>query len=388
MKASLGGLSFEVWSSVPRAVCRRGGLGWAMLLGLALLGSAGLACSSSEKTPQNGLQPEPPSAPVAEADFCAELAAARCVGIQECCPVAGSKYADSSSCVEAEKSRCAASPMALFASGSFTYDAEGGGALIARLKRAAQGCNEPDGLLNWASLAKPALGLGASCQIDLSLPAGDPCKDGFCSLTAGTTSGTCAALPIEGELCPSQICAAGLSCKNESGGARCRPLPGEDAKCSGSDSPCAAGLVCQLTQQSLDEFGTGEDAAWEFACRPPRKVGETAIHAQACESGVGMIRRNTTLAPVCATCSRHEDCMYDRDAPSDFFSADPAFGYCDRGACKEGQENVIPRSKPSGAVCFNANECRSLNCAGPDGMLKHCGEPNLEALFCKVSASP
>jgi hypothetical protein len=358
-----------------------------------LLLSAGViaACSSSSSDSSSA-----PAKPIELGLFCAELGKARCAGVQKCCPTTASKYADQETCSQAEQRRCESTMLPILASAQYVFDAAAAGEYVARVERSGESCAEPDGPLNPSTLLGPALLPGAACQIDVAVVSTNPCQGtSFCKPTsAGVPSGTCLLTPGEGELCPDALCATGLGCRSETGGARCRPLPKEGDTCSGTSSSCGPTLRCMLTPASIAELFSSTPPTdpfdprapsgpkQEYACQLPRKNGDATLEPRDCESGLVFLAQD---APRCVACRSHEDCYTPSNATFDeYISIDSSSGYCEKGMCKPGGQEALPGSKPAKAICNAATECRSQTCERPSSASGQCGPANLTALFCTV----
>jgi hypothetical protein len=352
------------------------------------------ACSSSSSDSKSA-----PAEPIELGVFCAELGKARCAGIQKCCPTTTGKYADAESCSQAEQRRCESTMQPVLASAQYVFDAAAAGEYVARVKRSGERCAEPDGSLDTAALLGPGLSPGAACQIDIGAVTTNPCQGtSFCKPTStGLRSGTCLLTPGEGELCPDALCAAGLGCRSETGGARCRSLPKEGDACSRtSSSSCGPTLRCMLTPASIAEllnptpptepFNPLDPPAsmQEYACQLARKNGDATLEPGDCASGLSLVDQ-ASASIRCVACRSHEDCYSPSTGVFEpYVSIDNYSGFCENGVCKPGDDGALPASKPAEAICFAATECRSQTCDRPNSMLGHCGAANLTALFCTV----
>lgn len=367
------------------------------VLAVAALFGLAPACSSESDDAAAGLDGTagsggsnvlPPAPPVELDQFCARYAAARCVGVQDCCPSSSGKYADAPTCTGAEQSSCETTLLPTLSNPAYTYDAAAAGALIAAMERAGNRCSEPEARLAVATLLKPALPPGSPCTIGMLAVGGNPCVDSFCDPGDSLDMpGTCAVLPGEGEMCDG-ICGVGLGCVSELGRSYCRRVPAEGEPCEGLDDVCALGTKCELTADALRTYFAGEPME-EFTCQRLLPNGALAIDPRDCASGLLEHSNQFTLEAKCVACRDHEDCLNDPNAMTfdGRVSLDTYSGYCERGVCYHGRENVLPASKPLDAICFDDGECRSLRCNEASGTeLDRCGEPDLEPLFC--SATP
>jgi hypothetical protein len=346
------------------------------IVAACLLGSVTiLSCSSGSPAP----------APVDLAAFCPQWAAARCPGIQTCCTQAAGKYADAAACATGEQTLCEATLLPTLSNPQYVYDAAAAGVLIARVRAAGKGCGEAAGPLGIAQVLKPGVEPGGAC--DLAQAVVLPCKESYCKTDSATPlQGTCVPLPLVGQACPDGVCAAGSACTVDPASAemRCTLLPAAGQKCQNLGEVCSPTLSCRPTPEALRAFygpgATGQELLNGLACLAPRANGMQAYQPEDCASGLVTLAR---ITPTCVACTNNVDCLYDGANPNDVtFSIDDSTGYCEGGVCHDGA-SAPPASKPEGARCLAAAECRSLRCDGKTASAYGlCGPPDVDRLFC------
>jgi hypothetical protein len=188
----------------------------ALGIGVALL----VACRGDD---------ERPSIHVNASNVCSQVADVACWDMYQCC-TEGEIETDlhvheprtEDQCRDDMRKLCdrsLAPAMAAFAAGAVAFNAAAMNACLDALEAPEGLCAAVAAEPPWAAACTPSPWVG-------SVLLGDACSDSFECAGAGATyctlDGTCAALPIAGQLCSEQGCAAGLYCDRADD--LCKPL--------------------------------------------------------------------------------------------------------------------------------------------------------------------
>jgi hypothetical protein len=143
---------------------------------------------------------------------------------------------------------------------------------------------------------------GGACIFD------DDCQNGFCA----TSTGLCAALPDDGDLCPDGRCTAGFVCDFDNGGV-CVVAPVEGQACLIGPAACAPGLGCNvdnicavgpgvggacLIPNNLCAEGLGCDFTVDGSICAERRGQGASCQSDVCQDGLFCDFNDGTCQPV------------------------------------------------------------------------------------------